>query len=216
MANSFQEYLLASRRSSLPKFQKIVREFPSLQGIPDFVGMKGSSFSSEDAQLLERVYQAVGINALSILSLCNSNRGRGMNYLLKLSAMNASRLNKLLQKLVQLEALRLTKSGNYKRTFSIPSSDSEIWSFELKLHDWRRALFQTAQSKSFAHRVIAVFPYAKRDLIQNNIEAFKIHGIGAMLFDTETKRGEFLAKPRLCKPSSNTYALYAYSKFASQ
>ena len=215
MANSFQEYLLTKKPNSLPLFGTLVREFASRQGIPDFVGIEGEKLCFEYAELLDRAYKALGISALSLISLCSESRGRSPDYFIGRLSIDSCRLMRTLHRLVQLEVLSQTVGGTYRLTLSPPQDKNEIWSFELKLHDWRRALFQAAQSKSFANKVVVVFPFLKRKLIEQHLGLFKRHGIGAMLFDSETQQASFLAKPRPSRPSSSGYALHAYLRLAS-
>ena len=91
----------------------------------------------------------------------------------------------------------------------LPST--EIWAFELKLTDWRRALYQALRYKSFAHYAIVAMPtcYARRALAEK--EAFCRFGIG-LLSASEDDAPSFLIQPRRCRPRSPAIHLAAVAR----
>ena len=90
--------------------------------------------------------------------------------------------------------------------------ESDIWAFELKLADWRRAIFQALQYKAFASYSVTVFPLEKEKILQDNIDVFKELNIGLMLLDIETSKSKWLNRPKKSKPISRWQKLYVFFK----
>ena len=90
------------------------------------------------------------------------------------------------------------------------SFDVDLWAFELKLKNWKRALYQATQYKSFSSNVFTVFPNYKKDLLEKNIHYFKNLNIGCILMNTDTNEISILNYPKkeeLIRGSQYLYAL---------
>ena len=88
--------------------------------------------------------------------------------------------------------------------------DVDLWAFELKLKNWKRALYQATQYKAFSNSVFTVFPYYKKALLEKNMHYFKNLNIGCLLLDSDTNELFVLNYPQkeqLIRGSQYLYAL---------
>jgi hypothetical protein len=65
-------------------------------------------------------------------------------------------------------------------------SNLELWAYELKLRDWKRALYQALRYRKFASRVCVVMPPNAKHLLQQNSGLFRRLGVGALVFDPDS------------------------------
>ena len=77
-----------------------------------------------------------------------------------------------------------------------------IFSFELKLKNWKKAAKQAFRYKSFSNISYVVLSSKNAKAAENNIELFVKYNIGLAKFDT-TSDFEIIYKPEPCKPYSN-------------
>jgi hypothetical protein len=109
------------------------------------------------------------------------------------------------EKVIKLQLANLAKAGVAKRTragmfrltpgFRVPRV--EVWAFEAKTHDWRRALYQALQYRGFAHRIYVVMPLARRALVRKHQPTFRRFGVGVVLIDERNRlRCMIAAQPR--------------------
>jgi hypothetical protein len=77
-----------------------------------------------------------------------------------------------------------------------------LWAFELKLSDWKRALFQTVQAKSYAHYAMAIFPIEHVEHIRSIVGRFSQMRVGVGVFDMKTRQLQIIAKPQKESPWS--------------
>lgn len=75
--------------------------------------------------------------------------------------------------------------------YSKKNEENLIISFELKLHNWKRALIQAFRYKSFSNTAYVVLPEMTMEKAESNIELFKNYNIGLATF---TEDNNFLIK----------------------
>jgi hypothetical protein len=75
--------------------------------------------------------------------------------------------------------------GRYVHGPSFRVPPVEICSFEFKLNDWRRALYQAKRYRSFSHRVYVVAPPLTVDRMTSSLEIFRRFGIGIIAHGLE-------------------------------
>jgi len=200
------EKLLAS--SSVLDFDAVFSEVPSVQGVPDYVGIRFKSGSSFDRHM-PQVDSEYLSSASLILSNIKRNAFRTEQYIISKTGLSRKTVRKTINHLLGKQILECDLSGNRYRLnvlFSIPNI--EITAFELKIHDWKRAAFQALRYRAFANYSIIVLPNDKRNLILANLEFLQSVNIGVFLIDYENEKIEVLFKPKKCMPTSKLYTLY--------
>lgn len=79
----------------------------------------------------------------------------------------------------------------------------EICSFELKLKNWQRALYQATRYRSFSHRVFVVMPRCSAELAYRHKHLFEKANIGLVSHET-SGQSRLLVRPKT-RPPHATY-----------
>lgn len=209
LAAKFSSWLVDhSRKSQIPVFHEVFDEVECKQGIPDIIGLSGD-WRPSVFPVLQSGHR-VSLNALSsILALFSDRDLHTSNYLESRSGLSSGTAKQTLSVLCQLGLIARTPRGSFRLEANLSWLESDMWAFELKLHDWRRALFQTMQYRTFASYEVLVMPSEKRRAISRQLSFFQSAGIGVMLFDAATNDGEILVDPKQNKPTSKQHKIFA-------
>jgi hypothetical protein len=89
----------------------------------------------------------------------------------------------------------------------------EICSFELKLKDWRRALYQATRYRSFSHRVFVVMPSERANAAFMYQDSFRKANIGLVSHDT-TGDSKVLIRPAKRQPYAGYRTIMALGMFS--
>ena len=98
-------------------------------------------------------------------------------------------------------------------TSAVDEVSAELWAFELKLRDWRRALYQALQCRSFAHRAYVVFPSDREGFIRSKTDTLRALGVGALSYDPKVQRIRVLVPSRKARPTTLHHYYYALGRF---
>lgn len=216
MGNNFQN-LLENKDGikEFPNFKAVFRELNCKQGIPDFIAI--TELHSYIFQ--KNIYDTVGGSLDSsslIISLLKPKSPRTFKYIVDKTGLSTITVKKVLKDLIVNKIICKTEKGLFvlNKEWELPKV--ELWAFELKLKDWKRALFQCLQYKAFANRVMLVMPEDKENLITKNIDIIKKYQIGIMLFDTDNFNYKIIAKPPKLIPNSRSHNIYAVGKITNE
>lgn len=210
MGDSFFNVLRnSSNPFNFPTFVAISRETICPQGIADFVTLSGNyNFNNVFNNFIGKSQISID-TCTNILGSLQKNSPRTLEYICKNTGYSPSTTKKILSELDAHELVSISSSGSYTVNFDPNQYEYEIWAFELKLSNWKRALFQALQYKVFAHRVYIVLPFSKKNIAYTNIDIFKTHGIGLMLFDPDTEKYQVICKAKKNTAISKRYLLYS-------
>jgi hypothetical protein len=213
LSKEFEKILTSNSIKEFPKFNSVFREVSCFQGIADFVALSGSEVNISNFPLKKDF----SIDSASVvLSLLKERSPRSEEFLMRSSGLSSQMLNRVLATFEQSETITITETGGYILGPKYQKPNIELWAFELKLKNWKRAIFQALQYKAFANRVVTVFPNNKTQLLKNNLDMFSTLKIGVMTYDTETGSYEMLVKPCKLKPSSKHHNLFAISRIIEE
>jgi hypothetical protein len=117
-------------------------------------------------------------------------------------------LRKWLRALVEADFVTVTRDGRFRAMPRNTLPSIEICSFELKLKNWRRALYQATRYRSFSHRVFVVMPVDSAYVAYGHKEFFSKANIGLVAHD---KWGEsnVLIRPKKRSPNTNYRTIMA-------
>ena len=162
--DSFERVLKASLIKELPAFERVFRE---LQGSADFVG-----FPHEK---LIGTYDFSKLSSLEhgslVLSILKYNSGRTKDYIKERTGITDTALNRTLRELKANDFL-VKKKNLYFLSKSFVQESDNIWAFDLKAPNWKRALQQATLYKAFANYVVAVRPFDEEEALQEKLELF--------------------------------------------
>lgn len=214
-ADAFQSCLLGSHGlPGLTEFSALYREVICPQGRADFVAVarddrRSSSHSGEYSSSLKLTKSAA-----ILMSLLKLRSPRTLDYLVLRSGLTRETTRRTLRDLVSADAIRRVTGFSYLLSPTSTRSLEDLWAFELKLHDWRRALFQACQYQAFANSVCIVMPNAAANVLDGRIEAFSSTGVGLVLFDPSDGHSTVVAPPSSSKAASLQHIYYARAQLS--
>jgi hypothetical protein len=201
MGATFKEAI--SSIPNIPKFQKLYREVACRQGIADFIGLEkeGPSIIPDNCSLLS------GSNIMSILL----EEAVTEQQLIKKTSYGLPTIRKTINAAIKESKITKNKDGKYCLSKQIIDTSnfmywSNLWAFELKLHNWHRALFQAAQYLPFASHSIVVMPFEKKETTEAQKKTFNSLGIGLLLYDASNNNYKWVVLP---KENLHPYAIFA-------
>ncbi len=195
MADAFNDWLLKPKSRKVVRASEVFREMPLRQGVPDFVITFGRKLNARDAEFFKKLKSLdIGIT-IKVAKTLNKNSPRSIRWILKKSGLSREVVIRSWIALKRLKLVSETPNETYFLSSHWREPKAEVWAFELKLANWKRALYQSCQSLAFADRSIVVFPMDRELLINANIERFKRMGIGVLLFDAESLTHKVLNNP---------------------
>ena len=213
------EAVLASRkgRAGLPRFQILFREVVCRQGVPDFIAGLGLGRKRRDLRRFVAATRIGAESSLSVLALLQVRRFRSEEYLARATGLSESGLRRVLARLILAGLVVRKANGNrrYRLSRAAQAPTTELWAFEIKVKDWRRALYQGLQYRAFAHRVVIVFPVARERLLRRHVARFRRWGIGVAVFDEREDTIRVLCRPIRRRPTSRSHHLFAFSQIAA-
>ena len=208
MADSFQG-LLSSLEGppGIGAFDEIYREIDCRQGRPDFITLRKKGSSTE-----LNSYEHVGLVGSYLLSMLKPAAPRTLQYLLREAEYSTSSVKKSLAFLEKSGYIERTSNGSYILGSFAELLKPEVWAFELKLSDSKRAVFQAQQCKAFAERVIIVVPPSQAKKYNRFKESMNRWGIGLASFNPHSGIFMLLKSPRKTRPFSREHRMYAISQ----
>lgn len=106
-----------------------------------------------------------------------------------------------LSRMAIADLVRVTPVGGYILGEKAALPDCEIWCFEGKLRNWKRALYQATRYRAFAHRAFVLMPEDRIRSAQRQINRFRLARVGLISLDAN---GWFriITMPRAQRPRS--------------
>jgi biotin operon repressor len=112
-------------------------------------------------------------------------------------------LQKRLRALVEAGLIQNDAQDFYSLIAPSKMPKVEICSFELKLKNWQRALYQATRYRSFSQRVFVVMPPGSAELAYRHKLLFERANVGLVSHDT-SGQSRVLVRPRT-RPPNATY-----------
>ena len=188
-------------------FHAVYREVSCRQGRPDFIALRYASNQKRDDH-----FHVPGLVAPSIINKLQPKAPRTLDYLLACLEFSPDSIRKTLRQLVEHAIVERMDSGSYRLSVNSLRQLPEMWSFELKLDNPKRAVFQAQQSRAYAERAIIVVPPGQEKNYDRFRETMRRWHIGLATFDMDTAVFRFVRKGRKARALSRTHQLYAFSQ----
>jgi len=206
MADSFEKLLCDKNGiSEFPSFHSIFREIRCQQGIADFIAIENNVLKNEIWKLPERINKISNISVFHIISLLKPKAPRTETFLTRNTGLSLKTVKRILKQLEYQQIIKRLDSGGIIVGPKWKSPNFDLWAFELKLNNWKRALFQASQYRTFATNITVVFPTERKKTIIENLNKFRKMKIGVMLFDISKNNYEIILKPNKIKSTSKRF-----------
>lgn len=204
-----------SKTSGLPVFRDIFSEVECRQGIPDLIGVSCDWKPSPVPSFVGD--SGVSLNAVSsVLALFGSRRSHTTAYLTSHSGLSEELTRQVIRVLCEVGLVAKSPPDSLRLESDLSWMESDLWAFELKVHDWRRALFQSLQYRTFASYEVVIMPSAKKRAIARQLEYFESAGIGVVLFDNQNNHEEVLVRARRNRPTSRQHKVFAMCRLSGE
>lgn len=210
MAEAFQRLLLSE--NGLPgvgRFGAIYREISCCQGRPDFIALRFKSSSDQRNSI-----SAPGLVGPAILQNLKPKAPRTFDYLIGKLEFGRESIRKSLRLMIENGYIEQVESGAYRLSTEMNHEKPEIWTFELKLNNPKKAVFQAQQSRAYAERAIIVVPPGQGRNYERFRETMQRWHVGLSTFDPTTGVFRFIRKGRKARALSPTQQFYTLSQMA--
>ena len=206
----FEKYL-NSEKKNIFKFNNLFKEIEAFQGIPDYIGVQ-----IEEEKICRNFIDIISVEKWSteskILACLKNKRYNTVGYLETNTGLSKNTLQKELLNLSRKKIVMQNEHGSYTISEKYYIPEMKIYSFELKLDNWKRALFQAIRYKTFSEYTYVVMPSDKKELLKKKIDIFKENNIGILLFDTKNDDIEVLYRARKNEDRSKSHSYYIKGK----
>ncbi|USG65132.1 hypothetical protein NDK47_23910 [Brevibacillus ruminantium] len=204
LIDSFESYL--SQRSS-KRYPVIIREMDCWQGRADVVAAyfnDGWTLPVGAENIMSRLGPA------QLLAVLYPKRKQKYPDIVSLSGLSESTVRRVLKELLEIGLIQKYESESYTLHPSVVLPNVTFHAYEGKLHNWKRALYQAINYLGFAQYSSIVMPerYVKAAL--DNIEHFKINGIG--IISVTNQKYKVYLKPRKNRPRKRAFHLVGIGK----
>ncbi|GAI96155.1 unnamed protein product, partial [marine sediment metagenome] len=204
MAQAFQRLLMSE--NGLPGvgcFGAIYREISCRQGRPDFIALRYKSCSDQRISI-----NVPGLVGPAILQNLKHKAPRTLDYLVGKLEFGRESIRKSLRLMIENGYIEQLDSGAYRLAAQMNHEKPEIWTFELKLNNPKKAVFQAQQSRAYAERAIIVVPPGQERNYERFRETMKRWHVGLSTFNPITGIFHFVRKGRKARAFSPTQQIY--------
>ncbi|MDD5091639.1 MAG: hypothetical protein PHQ23_12080 [Candidatus Wallbacteria bacterium] len=179
MADAFLVKLKS--RKGLPglgRFNEVFRDVGCLQGTPDFIAVRKNR-----NRRIDQLDKDIGHVGPTILSLLKPKAARTLDYLISHCEYSRKSVVTHLNNLIKKGLVTKTKSNSFVQSVDFVNQAIELWAFELKLNNPKRAVFQAQQAKSYSEHSIIVVPPGQEKNYHRFAQTMERWGIGLATFD---------------------------------
>lgn len=211
MAQAFQHLLLSE--NGLPGvgcFGAIYREISCRQGRPDFIALRYKSPEQQNS------INVPGLIGPAILQSLKPKAPRIFDYLVSKLEFGRESIRKSLRLMIESGYIEQLESGAYRLAAGVNQEKPEIWTFELKLNNPKKAVFQAQQSRAYSERAFIVVPPGQERNYERFRETMQRWHIGLANFDPIIGVFRYIRKGRKARALSPTQQIYTLSQMAKR
>ena len=211
------EGLTGSRSSTIgcPPFAPMARELKCECGRPDLVGAPtlASSLPSDP----ERLADALRARAVSrVLSVLEPDSIIRPDDVMAACGLSRATVTRALAGLERSGLVVTLDKGEYALARGASEPRWQLWAFEVKLDNWKRALYQAVQYQAFAHVSVVVTAEEWAHRLERHLDLFETSGVGAVAVDVSAGTARVMSLPRIGSPRSRFQYYYALGNFLSE
>jgi len=210
MAQAFERLLRAKK--GLPElggFDAVYSEITCRQGRPDFIALRYKS-----SRAMRKRLAVPGLIGPAIVQHLRVGSPRTLDYLVQKLEFGRRSIQGALREMVENGCIEQRGDGGYVLATRMNNEKPEIWAFELKLNNPKKAVFQAQQCRAYAERSIIVVPpgqEANYDRFDGTLQRWYI---GLSTFDPLTGQFRVVRKGRKARALSPAHQIYTLSQVA--
>jgi hypothetical protein len=208
MADAFQNFMVLNKGiPGLATFNCIYKEVNSVRGRADFI-----AFAEDPHYFLQNYNYPLDLTCTTILSFLKQKSPRTTRYLLEKTEYSKNSIENSLKFLLANRFIKKANGDSYILYIGSRKFMLDIYAFELKLDNPKRAIFQAQQCKAYASRVIIIAPPTQIKNYYRFSENMKRWGIGLMSFDPITNSFSIVKRPRATSVYSMKQKIFNISR----
>lgn len=204
-----------SPRRCIPRFSGFYREIPATVGIADFIGVIAPRWRLTEQRLKKRLDGLPRGPVAEVLSRLNYRQGISREELITWSQYTRPVISMAVYGLLQARVVKYKKDKGYLLDSKFRYPRADVYFYEIKMENWRRALFQASQAQVYADKAYCVMPRCKRQVLLNNRHLFQGVGVGVILFDSKSGKLVELIPGRKKKPKKSADKMDVLIRLAS-
>ena len=182
-----------ARRRSLPKFSHSLLEAAGPVGVADILTLEIKNNANLE-ELSQRFHGISKSSSAFILSQLRQNNKPKLSSIFAGGSVSAKSTAAALRQLVSANIVAPASKDRIKLAPKVAVPDGTLCYYELKLKNWRRAIFQSAQALSYCDYAYCVMPVSAKKLLIGKKKIFRENGIGLITFDPATENYEVLVR----------------------
>jgi len=189
-----------------------VEEFDAVQGRADYV-LSPTEEGIVYSDIMKRISEGVGSPACAlILSIIAEERTIGLDQLRLRAGLSLSTIERCVNSLEAADLIECGQlNGRINATDSLTIPLLELWGFELKMKNWRRAMVQSLQFQTYCSLSFVVMPLPSPTMLSKIKEVYSRYNIGLITMDHENI--ETVVRPKPSAHKSRTYYIYAIASY---
>lgn len=190
----------------------VCREVEGLEGRPDFLVTLNAPRDSLNG-CLSTIGKAIAKpSSAEIMAHLKRSSPRTGEYLMSQTGLTSRAFRTAIRMLGESGAIEEPRPGRYVYSYDFLRAQREIHLFELKLRNWRRALYQAIQYRPGAHSVSVVMDIRGIGPAESNLAAFQRFRVGLLSLDPKNARLRWISRPAKSAPLSRRYYIYMLGK----
>jgi hypothetical protein len=211
MADAFME-LLQSKEGlpSVGTFDRVYRDVYCYQGRPDFIALHNKKHIQPP-----KLPESMGFVGPAILATLKPNATRTFRYLVSHLEFSEGSIKRMLSQLLACDYVERVDTGSFRLGDSASWLQVELWAFELKLNNPKRAVFQAQQCCAYANRTVIVVPPGQDKHYMRYHMALTRWGIGLATFNPANRDFKISRRSRIYRAIIPLHQIYALSQIGS-
>ena len=208
VAERFAQHLRKSDRLPRKGERIVLPEFDGIQGRPDIADAKIIALPGTlDLDVLAAFLRSP--TKARLLSSLRYGVPRSSAYLGKITGLSASSVRGHVREMEQAGLVETDKGNSVYLRCHLPWGMVDIASYEVKLANWKRALFQGIGYRAFSKSVWVVMPWPVGERALRAATEFRNHGIGLMSFSNDGEIRVIVRAKQHRRPTSRRLYLMA-------
>ena len=193
-----------------PSNRILLDELDGLQGRADLVVAHIDPESLPSVTSLEDLAMTLSSPAKArLLAMLRYGAPRTRPYLARVTGFSDRSLGSYVRQLESVGLVKVHRNSALSLGYRLPWSMVEIETYEMKLYDWRRALQQAMNYRSFSHSVRVVMPASGARCAKKLTKVFRNTGIGLVAVENNGSTRIEIRSRKHRRPASRRLYLMA-------
>ena len=217
LTENFKTVLSKSLRSQGSSNRILLDELDGLQGRADLVIARIDFKALPDVPCLEDLAVTLRLPAKArLLAMLRYGAPRTRPYLARVTGFSDSSLGSHIRQLESAGLARVHGNSSVSLNHRLPWSMVDIEAYEVKLYNWRRALHQAMNYRSFSHSVRVVMPPSGARCARKLTPVFLNNGIGLISIQNDGDTHVEIRSKKHRRPASRSLYLMAVGVILSR